>query len=164
MQPGDLANDPAFNPLGRDMFGDPIKPPKQRVLAQRWTFPPFSVLDARSGDWQERKRAWLALGIRSELGRGENIVPNGSVRPPEQDGAYQRGYGKTYRRGDGTEGGLSDRPAGHKPGLLGQSTSMSDALRGKGAYDDSKAPSKTRPPVQAAALRRRSPVIAHWLT
>ena len=31
--------------------------------------PPFSVLDARGGDWQRRKRAWLALGIKSEIGR-----------------------------------------------------------------------------------------------
>jgi hypothetical protein len=32
--------------------------------------PPFSVLDARQGYWQERKRAWLSLGIQSEVGRG----------------------------------------------------------------------------------------------
>lgn len=39
-------------------------------LADRFIVPPFSVLDARQGYWQERKRAWLALGIQSELGRG----------------------------------------------------------------------------------------------
>ena len=39
-------------------------------LADRFGIPPFSVLDARQGYWQERKRAWLALGIQSELGRG----------------------------------------------------------------------------------------------
>jgi len=43
-----------------------------RTLAERFVVPPFSVLDARQGYWQERKRAWLALGIQSELGRGEN--------------------------------------------------------------------------------------------
>ena len=32
--------------------------------------PPFTVLNAREGWWQNRERAWLALGIRSELGRG----------------------------------------------------------------------------------------------
>jgi len=31
--------------------------------------PPLSVLDARQGLWQERKRAWIACGPRSELGR-----------------------------------------------------------------------------------------------
>ena len=39
-------------------------------LSERFGAPPFSVLDARKGEWGERKRAWLALGIRSELGRG----------------------------------------------------------------------------------------------
>ena len=60
------------------------------TLAERFLIPPFSVLDARQGYWQARKSAWIALGIQSELGRGEDIVPNGSVRSPEQDGAWMR--------------------------------------------------------------------------
>ena len=43
--------------------------------------PPFSVMNAREGWWQNRKKAWLALGIKSELGRGENgfdAAPGGS--------------------------------------------------------------------------------------
>lgn len=59
---------------GVDLFGEPIKRQKSGPLAERFEFPPFSVLDARSGDWQERKRAWLALGIQSELGRGDNLL------------------------------------------------------------------------------------------
>ena len=43
-------------------------------LAERFMIPPFSVLNARGGWWQGRKAAWLALGIQSELGRGENIL------------------------------------------------------------------------------------------
>ena len=39
-------------------------------LNDRFLVPPFSVLDARQGYWQERKRAWLSIGIQSELGRG----------------------------------------------------------------------------------------------
>ncbi len=46
-------------------------------LAERFGIPPFSVLNAREGWWQDRKRAWLALGIQSELGRGEQLIPNG---------------------------------------------------------------------------------------
>ena len=42
----------------------------QQSLSDRFLVPPFSVLDARQGYWQERKRAWLSLGIQSELGRG----------------------------------------------------------------------------------------------
>ena len=40
------------------------------TLAERFGVPPFSVLDARQGYWQDRKRAWLSLGIKSEIGRG----------------------------------------------------------------------------------------------
>ena len=51
-------------------------------LAERFGVPPFSVLNAREGWWQDRKRAWLKIGIRSELGRGENgfnAAPGGSI-------------------------------------------------------------------------------------
>jgi hypothetical protein len=43
-------------------------------LADQFILPPFSILDTRSGWWQERKRGWLALGIQSELGRGTNAL------------------------------------------------------------------------------------------
>jgi hypothetical protein len=39
-------------------------------LSAEFGVPPFSVLNAREGWWQERKAAWIALGIKSELGRG----------------------------------------------------------------------------------------------
>lgn len=44
------------------------------TLAERFIIPPFSVLDARQGYWQDRKRAWLSLGIQSELGRGAGLL------------------------------------------------------------------------------------------
>lgn len=47
-------------------------------LADRFGVPPFTVLSARDGWWQDRKRAWLALGIQSELGRGE-VKQNGAA-------------------------------------------------------------------------------------
>ena len=58
-----------FSPLGVDMFGNPIETPKKAPLADRFGVPPFSILSAREGDWQERKRAWLEHGIESECGR-----------------------------------------------------------------------------------------------
>jgi len=54
---------------GALLDGDALSKPTG-ALAERFGIPPFSVLDARQGYWQQRKRAWLALGIRSELGRG----------------------------------------------------------------------------------------------
>ena len=58
--------------FGHDLFGDPVQP-AQAPLASRFTFPPFSVLDGRSGDWQDRKAGWISLGIESELGRGADL-------------------------------------------------------------------------------------------
>ncbi len=42
-------------------------------LAERFMVPPFSVMNAREGWWRTRKKAWLALGMQSELGRGEKL-------------------------------------------------------------------------------------------
>ena len=36
--------------------------------------PPFSVFDARTGPWQNRKKFWIGLGIKSEMGRGDNAL------------------------------------------------------------------------------------------
>ena len=72
------------------------EPSKSLTLRERFVVPPFSVLDARQGYWQNRKRAWIALGIQSELGRGENASPGGSPRSAASLGSD----GKT-RRGDG---------------------------------------------------------------
>lgn len=44
-------------------------------LTEKFIIPPFSVLDARQGYWQERKRLWIALGIKGELGRDGHGKP-----------------------------------------------------------------------------------------
>jgi len=41
----------------------------KKTLSEKFGVPPFTVLNAREGWWQDRKRAWLALGIKSEEGR-----------------------------------------------------------------------------------------------
>lgn len=57
-----------------DMFGEMKHSGAQKsTLGEEFLLPPFSVLNAREGWWQDRKRAWLAIGIKSELGRGELI-------------------------------------------------------------------------------------------
>ncbi len=48
--------------------------PSFLTLADRFLVPPFTVLDARAGYWQERKQAWLGLGIQGEVGRGAGLV------------------------------------------------------------------------------------------
>jgi DNA modification methylase len=42
---------------------DPIVPSS---LKDSFIFPPFSILDTRSGVWQERKRKWVSLGFNSQ--------------------------------------------------------------------------------------------------
>lgn len=55
--------------FGMDLFGNAVKPKPRGPVADRFTFPPFSVLDARQGEWKERKARWAAMGIRGETGR-----------------------------------------------------------------------------------------------
>jgi hypothetical protein len=53
---------------------EPAAAPAANKLADKFLVPPFTVLDARQGYWQDRKRAWLSLGIQSEVGRGDNLL------------------------------------------------------------------------------------------
>lgn len=55
----------------KDLFGDDTQYIAQGILRQKFIEPPFSTLDTRQGDWQERKRRWKALGIRPEIVEGE---------------------------------------------------------------------------------------------
>ena len=55
-----------------NIFGNPDT--VKATLQGKFIVPPFSVLDARQGYWQRRKRQWLKLGLRSELGREGNIT------------------------------------------------------------------------------------------
>lgn len=48
--------------------------PGDTSLAGSFIVPPFSVLDARQGYWQDRKRAWIATGIASDSGRGGDLM------------------------------------------------------------------------------------------
>jgi len=52
--------------------------PKRPSLCDRFIVPPFSILDARQGYWQNRKAQWFALGVRGELGRNKSTRSAGS--------------------------------------------------------------------------------------
>lgn len=56
--------------LGGTALGDDDGESDRETLAERFGFVPFTVFSARDGLWQDRKRAWLSLGMTSELGRG----------------------------------------------------------------------------------------------
>jgi hypothetical protein len=42
-------------------------------LAKKFLIPPFSVLYGSKGEWLKRKKTWLEMGIKSEIGRGGNL-------------------------------------------------------------------------------------------
>ena len=72
-------------------------------LSAKFGIPPFSVLNAREGWWQDRKRAWLATGIKSELGRGEELI--GKAAPNSAYGKQSTGIDRegklTYKESVG---------------------------------------------------------------
>ena len=68
-----------FALYGHDLFNEVVKPKASGPVAERFTLPPFTVLDARTGEWQERKRAWAALGMRGEEGRAGDLTYTGAA-------------------------------------------------------------------------------------
>jgi hypothetical protein len=85
-------------------FKDKITPGKG--LPGRFIFPPFTVLRATDGEWNVRKRQWISLGIKSEVGRGGNLT----IRDPQlndfnvyKHGKYKRKAATTYNIGNKTE-------------------------------------------------------------
>lgn len=55
-----------------DLFGETTTIKPDSVVAQRFIEMPFTILDTKSGRWNDRKRAWKNSGIDSELGRDVN--------------------------------------------------------------------------------------------
>lgn len=53
-----------------------VEQPPPVSLADKFGVAPFSILDRRQGEWQDRKRKWLSLGIQSELGRADRLISN----------------------------------------------------------------------------------------
>jgi len=115
----------------RAMGGEDGEPaPPRASLADRFGVPPFSVLDARQGYWQERKRAWLALGIRSELGRGGGLTLNREqVTEPGLNYYRKRGGVTMPAPSARTSCGVSIMSGSARAGLLSRRT---QCCRGRG--------------------------------
>lgn len=50
-----------------DLFGNPIE--EKGNLKKEFGANPFSILDTKDGLWQARKKKWINMGIKSEVGR-----------------------------------------------------------------------------------------------
>ena len=55
-----------------NLFGENEDDVVRSILRQKFIEPPFSILDTRQSNWQDRKRTWKQLGIRPEIVRDEN--------------------------------------------------------------------------------------------
>jgi ParB-like chromosome segregation protein Spo0J len=127
------------------LFGEIDSGTGSGVLMDRFGEPPFSVLNAREGRWQARKRAWVALGIQSELGRTEDVLfrpldelqgqlaqgrrnasPGGSPRPAAD-------YGKSHARGDGA--GRAKVAAGRTFGAISNFDQAGRTITGTSVFD-----------------------------
>ena len=120
--------------FGADLFGNPAKENRPCKLADDFIVPPFSVLSARDGNWQDRKRRWLSFGIKSEVGRaaGQGMNTHAPTITQNEDGTlnYSGTPGTAERfdrqRGDGKPL-ASGKDAGRDPGrCFGQ-----DLMRGE---------------------------------
>jgi hypothetical protein len=86
------------------------------ALSERFMVPPFTVLNAREGTWQDRKRSWLALGIQSELGRG---ATEADASYKNQDALNALQAGKPHRKANAAPGGSLRPAANYKKGQRG---------------------------------------------
>lgn len=100
-------------------------------LSARFGVPPFSVLNAREGWWQDRKRAWLALGIQSELGRGANALDMSASMAGITDPAAVEAWNEARRvaKANAVPGGA---PMGIK-GAGGMADQVANRKRGRPA-------------------------------
>lgn len=65
---------PTPPPVSEALFEGDARAESGGALVDRFIVPPFSILDGRSGYWQDRKRLWRSLGIEAEIGRGEGLT------------------------------------------------------------------------------------------
>ncbi|EHQ8840032.1 DNA modification methylase [Enterococcus faecalis] len=68
-----LADKVKANPLNSNLFDS-------------FLFPPFSYLDTKTKRWLDRKKQWKELGIKSELGREDNLVFSANLQAPGLEG------------------------------------------------------------------------------
>jgi len=66
-----------------------------KKLSDVFIVPPFSILDTRKGYWQDRKRYWLSLGIKSDLGRD----PDGFIKSFKE---FEKKIGNNWGRENST--------------------------------------------------------------
>lgn len=73
-QPAAPAPTPVAGVFGADLFGEPRQLERTGLGKKFGGIAPLTVLNAASGEWQERKEHWAAFGCHEERGRAEGLV------------------------------------------------------------------------------------------
>jgi DNA modification methylase len=66
-----------------DLFGNPII--DNPLLRDKFIEPPFSILDTKQGNWQRRKKEWIRIGMKSEVGRDNKKVNSIRIQTDGKD-------------------------------------------------------------------------------
>lgn len=74
-----------------DLFGEKVE--KDIILREKYLEPPFSILDTRQGSWQNRKKQWAAIGMKSEVGRDKSMTYSIPLKSYDQDKMEEEYYG-----------------------------------------------------------------------
>lgn len=61
-------------------------------FVEQFGVPPFSVLRASSGAWQDRKKAWLSIGIKSKTGRRSGLTYAAGLLKLKESYTKQEGW------------------------------------------------------------------------
>ena len=69
-----------------DLFGNEII--EDVLLRDKFIEPPFSILDTKSGNWQKRKRTWIAKGLKSEVGRDAKVINMDTIAKEKNTADY----------------------------------------------------------------------------
>lgn len=78
--------------MEKDLFGNEIS---SNFLRDKFIEPPFSLIDTRTGIWQDRKKKWKELGLKGEVGRAKGLtfaIPTSSYNKDNmQEEYYDKG-------------------------------------------------------------------------
>lgn len=66
--------DLSFDDVDLDDFDNRKSESNNGILAEKFLIAPFTIFDSRKSEWLNRTRAWKSLGIKSEVGRGNNLT------------------------------------------------------------------------------------------
>jgi DNA modification methylase len=69
-----------------DLFGQEII--TNPLLRDKFIEPPFSILDTKQGNWQRRKKEWMRIGMKSEVGRDSVVINMGTKSKKNNSAKY----------------------------------------------------------------------------